>query len=218
MHNYLPVQVICHASYTVSLCRPNNDPLYSVSMGQLTYLSRVCESIGIEHIVTHIGGVALGSTVQQGIQAIKQFCLAWLRQTRDHHTVLCLETDPGSKTGRKIGTLTVLYKIVQEINNPRIRLCFDTEHVYASGYDLSDSKLNQLALEASGVIHLNSVPSYVELGSYLDRHSKDYLRESKQLTYLREIYYLGSEKGIPMILERDKDYYPDDLEFIREEW
>lgn len=79
---------------------------------------------------------------------------------------------------RKIGqTLEEIGHIIQDINDPRLKVCLDTCHLHAAGYDLSTKEKFEdfletfdslIGLDRLEVIHLND--SRDPFGSLRDRH------------------------------------------------
>ena len=79
---------------------------------------------------------------------------------------------------RKIGqTINQLAEIIKDVNSQRIRICLDTCHLHAAGYDIGDEKKldkfldnfdTKIGLEKLEVFHLND--SKDDFGSLRDRH------------------------------------------------
>jgi deoxyribonuclease-4 len=96
-----------------------------------------------------------------------------LGETPDN-SLLILENSAGDKIGQK---LEELGGIISDIGNPRLRICLDTCHLHAAGYDLSTpQKLDVFLQEFDKLIglsrlevwHLND--SRDEFASSRDRH------------------------------------------------
>ena len=89
-------------------------------------------------------------------------------------TYLILENAGNRKIGKKIDHLAA---IISEINDSRIRICLDTCHLHASGYDLRsaanfevflDEFDQKIGLEKLEVVHMND--SRDAIGTLRDRH------------------------------------------------
>lgn len=89
---------------------------------------------------------------------------------------LVLETSAGAG-GNMGGKFEELGKILKEVWDNRLKVCLDTQHAFAAGYDLTSqrgmektlSEFDQeIGLTNLAVIHTND--SKTELGSYKDRH------------------------------------------------
>jgi apurinic endonuclease APN1 len=87
-----------------------------------------------------------------------------------------LETSAGS--GDHIGSrFSELGRIIKAVNDPRVAVCLDTQHVWAAGYNIVekaglDDALDQfdreIGLDLLIAVHAND--SKKELGSAVDRH------------------------------------------------
>ena len=87
-----------------------------------------------------------------------------------------LETSAGS--GDHIGSnFRELGELIKLINNDRVGVCIDTQHIWASGYDISNNQGldktfeefdNFIGLDKLKAIHLND--SKKEIRSFVDRH------------------------------------------------
>jgi deoxyribonuclease-4 len=89
-------------------------------------------------------------------------------------TALFLENSGNEKIGREVEEL---YEIINDIGNPRLKVCLDTCHLHAAGIDISTEKAydeffntfdEEIGLDRLGVIHVND--SKDEFGSLRDRH------------------------------------------------
>lgn len=196
------LNIVVHGPFVVSLVKDDAQH-YCRSLKCLINLSKVCSTINSKYLVTHIGGIKEGQSFESGVKTLINFCMDWVSSTEDDGTILCLETDPGSSTGRKIGSLTLLYKVVSYLNHPRIKICLDTEHSFANGFDLNNYQVKYL-LDSNqvAVIHLNSIPSNVKQGGHLDRHSDCLIKDGQHSDRILYTYKIAKEYNIPCILER----------------
>lgn len=90
------------------------------------------------------------------------------------NTFLILENAGNRKIGR---TIEQLSNILEDVNDDRIKVCLDTCHLHAAGYDLNSQDNfenflsdfdNKIGFNRLEVMHLND--SRDELGSLRDRH------------------------------------------------
>lgn len=79
-----------------------------------------------------------------------------------------------------------LIEIVDEMG-PNVGLCFDLEHAFARGEDVSRF---EEYMERADVIHFNSVPGCVEHGNGVDQHSGTTLEESVRIPPEKLKYWL----------------------------
>ncbi len=161
-----------HAVYLVSLATPNQEHLQK-SVNWLIYSQKTAEKLGIGGTIFHIGSYK-GTTQEQAIGQVVQAIKAILSQTGEAN--LILENSAGA--GNLIGdTLEELGQIIKAVNNPRLKVCLDTQHAFASGYDLRTKEKveewvevinREIGVEKLVAIHAND--SKTELGSKKDRH------------------------------------------------
>ena len=80
----------------------------------------------------------------------------------------------GSKIGASFGEIG---RLIQAVGSPRMKVCLDTEHCFAAGYNIADPKAldeamhefdREIGLERLVAVHANDAK--VELGSGVDRH------------------------------------------------
>ena len=203
--NKLDVDLIIHGPYVSSLVT-SNKALYNNSLQYYIDLSKLMSVLGSNKLVVHIGSRKESEPLSESYNRLKDFCYKWLDSTEGLDIKLCLENDCGSKKGTRVGSLTLLNRLIREINNPRIRLTLDTQHAYANNLDLSDLDKIKYLLEITEVLHLNAIPKEVEMNSHKDRHSTTYIKDSKNGSKeILNIASLAYNKGIPMILERKDD-------------
>ncbi len=90
--------------------------------------------------------------------------------------LLMLETSAGS--GDHIGSkFNELAQIIRSVDDPRVAVCLDTQHVWAAGFNIADAEGleqtlkefdSEIGLDLLKAVHAND--SKKELGSAVDRH------------------------------------------------
>jgi apurinic endonuclease APN1 len=215
---------IVHASYTINLAR--NWDEYSVHVNQFIKEITLAHKLHADGIVVHMGK-QLELTIEDAYNNMYS-CLLYIHQQtkKDSNIPIYLETSTGqgSETCYKIEDYAYFYKkLVRHKNkeiSDRFRLCVDTCHIFAAGYDLTSESSIKMYLEAFeeligiryiNLIHLND--SKNELGSNVDRHEnigqghigKDSLKYIA--SYFKNI-------NVPIILETPYENILDDLEYI----
>lgn len=176
----------------------NIDPIYF----HARYLINLADSgfIGTQSIDTLVHELSLADQMQvkgsvihtgsfKGVELKVDNYLQY-RGKQDYHTLIqniksALSNTPDStfvileNAGtRKIGkTMDQLSQILEDVNDDRVRICLDTCHLHAAGYDLTsnetfetflDNLQNLIGLEKIELIHLND--SKDPFGSLRDRH------------------------------------------------
>ncbi len=192
-----------HGSYLINLGSTNPEHLQK-SIEWLVYALNLAEKLGIKGIIFHTGshkGRDFKEVVPQVAKALKKILeyTSHFEQPNNNNNYslkteseeairnlpyLILETSAGS--GSTIGdTFEELGQILKEVRNistslsaDRLKICLDTQHVFAAGYDIkSKQKLNQVleefdkqvGLENLITIHAND--SMTEFKSKRDRHA-----------------------------------------------
>jgi deoxyribonuclease-4 len=167
--------VIAHDSYLVNLGAPSAAMRKKSVEAYIDELER-CEQLGVPFLVTH-PGAHVGAGEEAGIATIANSIDQAHAACPGYRTRIALEitAGQGSNLGYRFEQMRRIFDAVKA--NDRLRLCFDTEHAFAAGYDLSTdegyertfSELErQIGLERVVAFHLND--SMKPLNSRVDRH------------------------------------------------
>jgi deoxyribonuclease-4 len=166
--------VACHALYLINLASPKAD-FYEKSVEALKNTVDVGCAIEAEAVVFHVGS-HLGSGFEAGLERVVP-ALAQALERCNETTWLCMENTAG--TGETIGrSLEELAALLDALDrHPRLGICLDSCHLFASGYDVTDrGELDRLLRELDGSIGLDRLrclhvnDSKAPLGSNRDRH------------------------------------------------
>lgn len=159
-----------HAVYLLNFASdiPKNRALSKKNLIETLNLSAQLKFSGVN---IHIGSTK--DTIENGIKMVSDAIREILDQT-DPTSTLFLENSAGA--GNYIGSdLDHLVDILnQNGGNERIKVCIDTQHSFAAGYDVKSDPIKFLDLvfsklgEKVQLIHLND--SKTELNSKKDRH------------------------------------------------
>ena len=212
--------VSCHALYLVNLAS-RDTTVRENSLAALRATMTTAQAIGSEAVVFHVGShVGLG--FDDAVELVEQALRELLELTTDK-LWLCMENAAGAggTIGRSIAELAVLTDAVDR--HPRLGLCLDSCHWWASGVDVSDvgalgDALEDLdariGLERVRVLHVND--SQTALGSNRDRHEVI----GKGLIAGGLAVFLGHPafKGLPAITEtwENKGEETEDLDRMRD--
>jgi deoxyribonuclease-4 len=162
-----------HARYLINLASP--DPsIRRRSIDALSTCATWAERCDLEGVVVHIG-----SARSQPMDEAEQHILDALREVLDGGRIgqILLENSAGS--GNTLGArFREIGSLLDSLDrDPRLGLCLDTAHAFASGYDLRvDDGLAEalrdieryVGLDRLRIIHAND--SKARLGSAVDRH------------------------------------------------
>lgn len=190
-----------HALYLVNLATDSPE-LLEKSITSLVADLQCGLQINSEGVIVHIG-----SHQGRGFDMVKDQLVAVLErilaQTID--TNLILENDAGQNG--KIGSVEELSYLITKIDDPRLKVCLDTAHLFESGVDIRSEKstkdfivdLGQLnLLDKIICIHLND--SSTDLDSHRDMHAN--LGEGKiGLDGLKQFVNQKEFSSLPLILE-----------------
>ncbi len=200
--------VVFHASYLINLA--DTDRIGKLSVQTLTGELRLASKMKIMGSIVHLGSYKNQLTDNKQ-QITKKSVFNYL--IRNIYEVL--KNTPKSTLfiienagNRKIGqTLEEIGIIIKEINNPRLKVCLDTCHLFAAGYDFTTKeKLDKflgkfdklIGLNRLSVIHAND--SKDDFGALRDRH--DNIGEGKiGLEAFRTLLNHPDLRKLPFIIE-----------------
>jgi deoxyribonuclease IV len=166
--------VSCHALYLVNLASRDR-AIRKASLTALRATLETAQGIGADAVVFHVGS-HLGYGFEAAVRKIAPMLRDLLDLTTDE-LWLCMENTAGAggTIGRGIGELEALCDAAG--GHPRLGVCLDSCHWWASGVDVSDpdaldaavSELDaRIGLERLRCLHVND--SKTPLGSNRDRH------------------------------------------------
>jgi deoxyribonuclease-4 len=166
--------VLIHTVYLLN-CASEDADIRSKSLASLAHSLRVGALIGARGVVLHAGS-ANGGDVRRAIKRAGATVRRALAETEGCELHLENTAGAGGTLGRSIEELAGLLDAAG--GDARVRLCLDSCHLLASGYDIRtpagmDALVAELAakvgLERVGSLHLND--SQAPLGSNRDRHA-----------------------------------------------
>ena len=131
------IETVVHSPYWVSLAANPTERIYQTTLRYSIQMSKLMVELGIRYYVTHIGS-RKEEDPKLAVKYIRDFCLRWLSLLRVMIQSYVRGNDSGSKAGTKMGFIRVLELVVKNVNSPRVKMVYDTEHAYANGADLSD--------------------------------------------------------------------------------
>jgi len=199
--------VVAHDSYLVNLGAPDEALRKKSVAGFIDEIER-CEGLGVPWLVAHPGS-HVGSGEDAGIATIA-------KSIDEAHTAcpgfsvkvaLEITAGQGSNLGYSFQQMGRIFNSVKE--NDRLRLCFDTEHAFAAGYDISSEEGYQrtfaeldehIGIKRIVAFHLND--SLKPFNSRVDRHEhigKGHLGTKTFERLLHDARFFG----IPMCLETE---------------
>lgn len=189
-----------HASYLINLADNGR-------VGHLSKLSLIAElsiasKLHIRGSVVHTGSFR-GEKTDEKMKTVIVHIKEILEKTPDD-SFLIIENAGNRKIGQSLEEIEWL---VKNVDNPRVKVCLDTCHLYAAGYDIgSDEKLNiflddfekRIGLEKLELFHLNDSRDPFESGR--DRH-ENIGQGSIGLSTFRSLVQNPRTSTLPFILE-----------------
>jgi deoxyribonuclease-4 len=195
--------VLVHSLYLVNLATPN-DEFYGKSVETMRRTIEVSCAIGADGVVLHVGshqGAGLEAGMERVAPALEQL-LAGCSDT----TWLLMENTAGAggTIGRSIDELETIFERLDR--HPRLGICLDSCHLYASGCDVTDrAALDRLVDEIESTFGLDRIralhvnDSKAPLGSNRDRH--DNILEGVMGERLGVFLSHPAFQGLPAVLE-----------------
>jgi deoxyribonuclease-4 len=199
--------VVAHDSYLFNLGAPDEKMRKRSVAGFIDELER-CEMLGVPFLIAHPGS-HVGSGEEAGIKTIGHSLDEAHKSCAGFKVKVALEitAGQGSNLGYSFAQMGKIFEAVKE--HERLRLCFDTEHAFAAGYDLrSDEGYERafaeldkhIGLKRLAAFHLND--SLKPFNSRVDRHEhigKGHLGTGPFRRLLHDKRFFG----LPMCLETE---------------
>jgi deoxyribonuclease IV len=166
--------VVCHAIYLVNLASLDDD-VYEKSRTSMQATVDTASAIEADGVVFHVGshlGSGLDAALKRVVVALRE-----LLEGAGERTWLLMENTAGTggTIGRSIDELAALFDALDA--HPRLGVCIDSCHWWASGVDVTDSEAldaalrdldARIGLDRLRCLHVND--SQTPLGSNRDRH------------------------------------------------
>ncbi|TMA66665.1 MAG: deoxyribonuclease IV [Deltaproteobacteria bacterium] len=206
--------VLAHDCYLFNLASPDETLRRRSTRALIDELER-CARLGIPYLVTH-PGAHCGAGEAAGLGAAARSLGESLGACRGYPATIALENTAGQ--GTQIGVrFDQLARLVAETpDGDRLRVCLDTQHAFAAGYDLRSAEgyaamvaelERTVGVERLVAFHLNDAKK--GLGSRVDRHEhigRGELGPGAFRRLLRDPRF----RDLPMCLETPKTPDPDD--------
>jgi len=201
-------RVIAHDSYLLNLGAPDENLRKRSVAGFVDELER-CEALGVPFLVAHPGS-HVGSGEEAGIATIAKSIDEAHATCKGFTVQVALEitAGQGSNLGYSFRQMGQIFDAVKE--HQRLRLCFDTEHAFAAGYDLrTDQGYAQTMGELDEFIGIGKVVAFHLNDSLKPFHSRVDRHEHIGKGFLgvdafRRVLNDPRFAGIPMCLETPK--------------
>ena len=202
------LQVIAHDSYLLNLGSPDAG-LRKRSVAAFVDELERCEVLEVSNLVAH-PGAHVGAGEAEGIKLIAKSIDEVHKACPGYKAKVTLEitAGQGSNLGYRFEQIGAMIDATKE--NDHVRVCFDTEHAFAAGYDIRTkegyertfSEFDEaIGLDRLAAFHLND--SKKEFHSRVDRHE----HIGKGFIGVEAFRLLMNDQrfwGLPMCLETPK--------------
>ncbi len=192
-----------HGVYLVNLATDKEENL-AKSLDALVHDMNVCHLLGVKGVIFHIGshrGAGYEQVFGQVVESVRKIVDA-----TPEDTWLILENSAGM--GGAIGSkFEELGRIIREAGSLRVKVCLDTQHAFAAGYDLKTkdglvaavSEFEaEVGLDRLVAVHAND--SKCRLAGGVDRHEN--IGEGQiGLDGFQNIMSHPAFKDVPFLLE-----------------
>jgi deoxyribonuclease-4 len=200
--------VVAHDSYLLNLASADTAMRRRSIAAFIDELER-CETLGVANLIAH-PGAHVGAGELEGIRTIAKSLDEVHKACPGYKVKVTLEitAGQGSCLGYRFEQIARMIDAVKQ--SDRLRVCFDTEHAFAAGYDIRTregydrtfSEFDEvIGIELLAAFHLND--SKKDLNSRVDRHE----HIGKGFIGLEAFRMLLNDRrfwGLPMCLETHK--------------
>jgi deoxyribonuclease IV len=199
--------VFSHNAYLINLASPKPD-LHKKSVDAMRDEIERAEYLKLSFVVIHPGSHS-GDGEDNGLRRIAASIKKLMKETSGYSVGIALETTAGQ--GTNLGyTFEQLGRLIEEIADDRIGVCFDTCHSFTAGYELrtkagyketTDQFQQHIGFDKLLAVHLND--SKKEFQSKKDRHEhigKGFIG----LEGFKNVLNDPGFQAVPMVLETPK--------------
>ncbi len=162
-----------HGVYLVNLATDKQEHL-AKSLDALAHDMNVCHLLGASGVIFHLGshrGAGYDQVFRQVVESVRSVV-----EATPEDTWLILENSAGM--GGSVGSkFEELGGIIREAGSPRVKVCLDTQHMFAAGYDVKtkdglEAAMSEfdaeVGLDTLVAVHAND--SKCPLAGGVDRH------------------------------------------------
>lgn len=217
-YGFTPCQILPHDSYLINLGSPDKESLEKSRNSFIEEMHR-CEQLGLDRLNFHPGSHLKKISEDDCLKIIAESINIALSKTSGVTAVLENTAGQGSNLGYRFEHLRTIIDLVDD--KSRVGVCIDTQHAFASGYNLIGEDFDIVWNDFNNIIgfnflkgmHLND--SKKELASRVDRHEtlrNGLLGESPFIRILTDTRF----ENIPLILETpDENLWKNEIDWLK---
>lgn len=217
-YGFTPCQILPHDSYLINLGSPDKESLEKSRNSFIEEMHR-CEQLGLDRLNFHPGSHLKKISEDDCLKIIAESINIALSKTTGVTAVLENTAGQGSNLGYRFEHLRTIIDLVDD--KSRVGVCIDTQHAFASGYNLLGEDFDIVWKDFNNIIgfnflkgmHLND--SKKELASRVDRHEtlrNGLLGESPFIRILTDSRF----ENIPLILETpDENLWKNEIDWLK---
>ena len=222
------MRLYIHSILRINFCNDPEYPRYKWMTDNILHDMKQCKNIGGSGVIVH-GGSYKTKTVNSS----RDICMTHFKTAikillEKGDVPLIIETPVSREYGvggtiRDLEELYRWFKINEKKLKNKIKFCIDTQHIFASGYDIKEyfAQFDKaIGFKNLALIHLND--SAKEFGSHVDRHApigQGYLfskaTNSRSQEILKYILETAEKNKIDMVMETDFNGYKKDIQYLK---
>ncbi len=162
-----------HSIYLINLAS-EKPALVDLSVKSLTEYLNLGAKVNCTGTIFHVGSTKSRTFSQAKEQIIKAIKQVLQRTPKEQFLIMEFAAGAGNIVGNSLEELAALY---QGVNSPRLKVCLDTQHLWASGVDVGSKEkfaqwLKRLDFQIGigNLVCVHANDSKTELNSKRDRH------------------------------------------------
>jgi len=218
-----------HSILSLNFCKDPLNKRNEWGITNIVYDMNLCYKLGGEGVVVHMGTYktdSLDISYAKGVDNFVKSLILILDQTKKIPLILETPVNKKYKIGSTIENLFKIYYKIPIKYRKRIKFCIDTQHIFASGYNISSiegisyyfehfDKL--IGIKKIALIHLND--SYKEYNSHINRHEsirKGYIFANNGEKSLKYIIDFIKKHNIPALMETNYENYNKEIPYLKQ--
>ena len=223
------IKLFIHSILILNYCKDPKSPRNRWGIDNIVYDINSAKKLGASGVVLHMGSYKTEKINLSYEECISNFIKSLtiiLDETSKTKIPILLET-PVARKFMVCGTTELfakLYSKIPLVYRTRIKFCIDTQHIFASGYNISNKNIVQdyfdqfdrlIGIKNIKLIHLND--SKNEFDVRIDRHAsigKGFIfsKDKESLVY---ILLYSMKRKIPIVLETGKTNYVREIKLLK---